>query len=100
MSEEKSNLSGAENPEDLTGLKQGKIKKVAAGLPAVISSVKQVFGEAGVVRGLTALWHLNKKEDLIVPAAPGPIRTTSARVSANIVRMALGPWLKKPLQKN
>ena len=63
---------GAENPETFTGLKLGDIKKKAAGVPAVLSSVKAVFSEAGVNRGLTALWHLNKKGGYDCPSCAWP----------------------------
>ena len=36
-------IQGAENPEKLTGLTQGKVKKIAAGIPAVVSSAKKIF---------------------------------------------------------
>lgn len=64
--------SGFENPERHTGLKKGKIKKTAAGAPAVVSSMKQVFGEAGILRGVKALMHLNKKGGLDCPSCAWP----------------------------
>ena len=54
MSNKDAHISNAENPEKFTGLKLGHIKKVAAGIPAVLSSFKHVFGEAGVIRGWNA----------------------------------------------
>lgn len=72
MNEEKSYNDGSENPESLTGLKTGDIKKVAAGIPAVVSSFKQVFGEAGVLRGLKALGKLNQKEGFDCPSCAWP----------------------------
>jgi len=65
-------IPDAENPEQLTGLKLGKIKKSAAGISAVISSGKKVFGEAGILRGLKALWHLNKKGGYDCPSCAWP----------------------------
>ena len=62
----------AENPEQFTGLKKTKIMKVAAGLRAVISSASMIFKEAGVIRGLTALWHLNKKGGFDCPSCAWP----------------------------
>jgi len=62
----------AENPDDLTGLKKGKIKKVAAGIPAVLSSFKQVYEEAGLLRGAKALFHLNKKGGFDCPSCAWP----------------------------
>jgi len=49
--DDKQQTNGAENPEKLTGLKKGRIKKNAAGIPAVVNSLQQVFSEAGVIRG-------------------------------------------------
>ncbi len=56
----------------MPGLKLGHIKKVAAGIPAVLSSFKHAFGEAGVIRGWTALWHLNKKGGFECPSCAWP----------------------------
>src|SRR5258706_14301799 len=72
MSKERKKISGAENPEQFTGLKRGKIKKAAVGIGAVLSAGKQVFGEAGIVRGLTALWHLNQKGGFDCPSCAWP----------------------------
>ncbi|MBD0256151.1 MAG: molybdopterin-dependent oxidoreductase, partial [Cytophagales bacterium] len=72
MSNEEKPLAGAENPEGLTGLQRGKIKKSAAGLPAVVVSGKQVFSEAGVVRGMKALNQLNKKGGFDCPSCAWP----------------------------
>ncbi len=69
---DKSTIDGAENPEELTGLKRGEIKKVAAGIPAVLSSLKQVYDEVGLLRGAKALWHLNKKGGFDCPSCAWP----------------------------
>jgi molybdopterin-dependent oxidoreductase alpha subunit len=61
-----------ENPEDHTGLKKGSVKKTAAGMPAVVSSMKHVFGEAGIARGIKALQHLNKKGGFDCPSCAWP----------------------------
>ena len=63
---------GAENPEQFTGLKRNKIMKVAAGMGAVISSAKMIFKEAGFLRGLAALQHLNKKGGFDCPSCAWP----------------------------
>ena len=63
---------GAENPEQFTGLKLGEIKKSAAGLPAIVESVKQVVGEAGLARGLKALAAMNKKGGFDCPSCAWP----------------------------
>ncbi|HTF31945.1 MAG TPA: FdhF/YdeP family oxidoreductase, partial [Flavitalea sp.] len=70
MSEE--STPSPENPQHHTGLEKGKIKKTAAGMPAIFSSMKHVFGEAGVRRGLKALWHLNKKGGFDCPSCAWP----------------------------
>ena len=62
----------AENPENLTGLKQGDIKKAAAGVQAVVSSIRKVVEEAGVMRGWKALRQLNKKGGFDCPSCAWP----------------------------
>ncbi|HKH60679.1 MAG TPA: FdhF/YdeP family oxidoreductase, partial [Flavitalea sp.] len=52
--------------------KKGTIKTAAAGLPAVISSLKQVAKEAGIARGLTALFNVNKKGGFDCPSCAWP----------------------------
>src|ERR1700749_2641331 len=51
----------AENPEELLDLKVSEPKKWAAGIPAVTQALTDVLQEAGVVRGMKALFHMNKK---------------------------------------
>lgn len=72
MAEHPLPVPGSENPEKLTGLKKGKIKKVAAGIPAVVSSLEKTIGEAGLQRGLKALFHLNKKGGFDCPSCAWP----------------------------
>ena len=72
MSEENYKNPEAENPEKFTGLKLGPLKKVAAGVPAVIKALKNVIGEAGVVRGLKALNQLNIKGGFDCPSCAWP----------------------------
>ena len=62
----------AENPSNFTGLHTGDIKKTAAGLPAILSSFQQVFGEAGIPRGLKALANLNQKGGFDCPSCAWP----------------------------
>lgn len=69
---EEQQTNGAENPEKFTGIKKGKIKKTAAGIPAVVNSLKQVFGEAGVLRGTKALLKLNQKDGFDCPSCAWP----------------------------
>ena len=72
MSEEKKDIPSAENPEKFTGLTLGPLKKVAAGVPAVIKSMQYVFGEAGILRGLKALNKLNTKDGFDCPSCAWP----------------------------
>lgn len=72
MSENQHPISGAENPEQLTGLKKGSIKKVAAGIPAVVSALEMAVGEAGLQRGMKALFNLNKKGGFDCPSCAWP----------------------------
>lgn len=72
MSSENSSMPDAENPETFTGLKKGKIKTIAAGIPAVVSSMEKVIGEAGLGRGMKALWSLNKKGGFDCPSCAWP----------------------------
>lgn len=72
MSNETTPVPQAENPEQLTGLKRGKIKTVAAGIPAVVSTMKDVIGEAGLARGMKGLWKLNKKGGFDCPSCAWP----------------------------
>jgi molybdopterin-dependent oxidoreductase alpha subunit len=72
MGNEEKPVPGAENPEGFTGLQRGKIKKSVAGVAAVVVSGKQVFSEAGVVRGLKALNQLNKKGGFDCPSCAWP----------------------------
>jgi len=51
----------AENPEELLKLKVTEPKTWAAGIPAVYEAGKDVLGEDGLIRGMTALFHMNKK---------------------------------------
>lgn len=72
MADENMPVSGAENPEEHTGLRKGKIKKTAAGIPAVVSSIRQTVNEAGLGRGMKALWNLNKKGGFDCPSCAWP----------------------------
>ncbi len=72
MSEENNNIPAAENPETFTGLTLSPVQDVAAGVPAVIKSFKQVFGEAGFFRGMKALNKLNKKDGFDCPSCAWP----------------------------
>lgn len=72
MAKARNHIPNAENPQEFTGLKKGKIKTVAAGLPAVISTFKKIAAEAGLVRGLTALSKVNQKGGFDCPSCAWP----------------------------
>ncbi|WP_298735111.1 FdhF/YdeP family oxidoreductase [uncultured Chitinophaga sp.] len=58
----------AENPTGFTGLKLGKAKTTAAGVPAVLISAQHILKEAGAFRGLKALLKLNQKDGFDCPS--------------------------------
>ncbi|HEV7350779.1 FdhF/YdeP family oxidoreductase [Telluribacter sp.] len=62
----------AENPTRLTGLKLDKPYATAAGLEAVAVSMRTVYEEAGVNRGLKALFKLNQKGGFDCPSCAWP----------------------------
>jgi molybdopterin-dependent oxidoreductase alpha subunit len=65
-------IPNPENPESFTGLQLGEPKVTAAGIPAVISSAKHVFGEMGIGRGIKALGALNQKGGVDCPGCAWP----------------------------
>lgn len=70
--EEKPHLPNAENPERFTGLKLIAPKLVAAGTPAVLSSVRHILSEMGLSRALKALHSLNQKDGYDCPGCAWP----------------------------
>ncbi|HEV2480552.1 MAG TPA: FdhF/YdeP family oxidoreductase [Puia sp.] len=62
----------AENPDILYKLHKGPIKHKAVGLPAIISSFRHTFSQAGVARSLKALAHLNQKGGWDCPSCAWP----------------------------
>src|SRR5687767_5568838 len=72
MNDKTSESAGAENPEQFTGLKTGVIKKIAAGIPAVLSGFRHALGEAGLARGWKALSKLNQKDGFDCPSCAWP----------------------------
>ena len=61
-----------ENPERFLKLRLAKPKTVAAGMTAVYSSAKHVFGEMDVARGMKALLALNQKDGFDCPGCAWP----------------------------
>ena len=64
--------SNPENPERFEDLKVTAPKKVAAGIPAVVSSVKHILNEMDPVRGLKALLKVNQKDGFDCPGCAWP----------------------------
>ncbi|MFI5151242.1 MAG: FdhF/YdeP family oxidoreductase [Bacteroidia bacterium] len=62
----------AENPERFTGLRLAETKKVAAGIPAVVSSVQHILKEMNAFRGFKALAKLNQKDGYDCPGCAWP----------------------------
>lgn len=58
--------------EKLTGLRTGKHKEVAAGVPAVFASMKHILKAMGPIRGSTALLNLNQKGGIDCPGCAWP----------------------------
>ncbi|MEY4593784.1 MAG: hypothetical protein RIQ47_194 [Bacteroidota bacterium] len=61
-----------ENPEKFTGLKLGKPKETAAGIPAVVSAAEHIFSEMNVGRGVKALLNVNQKDGYDCPGCAWP----------------------------
>lgn len=66
------NKPNPENPETFLNLKLTEPKETAAGIPAVISAVKHVFGEMDPVRGTKALLKVNQKDGFDCPGCAWP----------------------------
>ncbi|MBX3252949.1 MAG: FdhF/YdeP family oxidoreductase [Chitinophagaceae bacterium] len=67
-----SQRSNPENPESFEGLKVTAPKTVAAGVPAVISSVKHILSEMDPLRGMKALLKVNQKSGFDCPGCAWP----------------------------
>ncbi|MDF1823908.1 MAG: FdhF/YdeP family oxidoreductase [Verrucomicrobiales bacterium] len=62
----------AQPPEEHTGIKVKKPKEYAAGVAAVASSLKHVFGLAGLKRGVEGMAKLNQKDGFDCPSCAWP----------------------------
>ena len=69
---EKNTTPNPESSIKLTGLKLSKPKKVAAGIPAILSSIRHVFGAMGISRGVKALSRLNQQDGFDCPGCAWP----------------------------
>ena len=59
-------------PEEFTGLKLSPPKTVAAGFTAVVKSMQEIWGKAGLIRGTKALTVLNQKGGVDCPSCAWP----------------------------
>ncbi|MEM6261889.1 MAG: FdhF/YdeP family oxidoreductase [Bacteroidota bacterium] len=64
--------TNAQPPEKFTGMKLGKPKTTAAGIPAVTNAVKHIFEEAGPIRGMTTLFKMNQFTGFDCPGCAWP----------------------------
>ncbi len=62
----------AQPPEELRGPSVGPIETVAGGIPAVVSAMRHVYGEMGVVQGTRLLLKVNQKEGFDCPGCAWP----------------------------
>ncbi len=60
MQNEHGNIT-TQNPEDLGKLEVSEIFDTASGIRAIFDTMRDTFGEAGIVRGTDLLTHLNQK---------------------------------------
>ena len=65
-------MSKAQPPEKLTGIKVGQPKEIAAGANAVLSAMKHVYGQVGVVDGTQVLLKLNQFDGFDCPGCAWP----------------------------
>ncbi|MBS1680495.1 MAG: FdhF/YdeP family oxidoreductase [Bacteroidetes bacterium] len=68
----KKEQASAENPEKLNDLHVTEIEKWAVGAPAIISSIKDVVQEPGVIRGVKGLLKMNQKDGFDCPSCAWP----------------------------
>ncbi|MEA1786338.1 FdhF/YdeP family oxidoreductase [Arenibacter sp. GZD96] len=69
---EKNTVPNPESSTQLTGLQRSNAKKVAAGVPAILSSIRHVFGSMGIGRGVRALHKLNQYNGFDCPGCAWP----------------------------
>jgi molybdopterin-dependent oxidoreductase alpha subunit len=72
MKKVEKNSINSQPPTDFTGIETSEPAKAAAGVKAVYSSFKHIFGAMPVGRGLKALWHLNQKGGFDCPSCAWP----------------------------
>ena len=70
--EQPDEIPSAENPDHLANLHLGPIRHDAVGIPAILSSFRHTFAEAGIIRGLKALARVNQKGGFDCPSCAWP----------------------------
>lgn len=68
----KDKKTNAQPPATHTGLKTGKLKEVAGGIPAVTSSLKHISQEMGLLKGSAALLKMNQFTGFDCPGCAWP----------------------------
>ena len=81
-------------PIERRRVKISDTKKVAAGIPATMSTMKHSIKKMGIIRTAKSLTMVNQKHGLIVQVVLGP--THHMRRHLNFVRMGPKQWLMKP----
>lgn len=72
VSAEAHDASSAQPPEESAPVKIKPVSKIAGGIPAIISSMKNAWSEMGVVRGTRTLMLLNQKDGFDCPGCAWP----------------------------
>jgi len=70
--EPESDAPSAQPPVEHTGLHLGHPSHAAAGLPAVLSSMNHIMGQAGMVRGAQVMMAINQKSGFDCPSCAWP----------------------------
>ncbi len=65
-------LPSAQPPEEHTGIHLHEPAHAAAGLPAVLSSLNHIYGQAGIPRGTSAMLKLNQTNGFDCPSCAWP----------------------------
>lgn len=79
MSKENKN-NNALTPEDFTGMELDKPSETAAGIPAVISAVKHVYGAMNPIRATKVLLDLNQEDGTDCPGCAWPDPETRSKL--------------------
>ena len=89
-------VPGAQPPVEIAGIKQRRSQESAAGVAAVVETMRFAWGRMGVTRGTQALLQGTRRMVLTVKAAPGQART-SDDTSPNFARAEPKRFLTREL---